>query len=399
MFIRECPNCIEIAKGHYIDSRLYKYLLEYYSDSEIRAYFEAVRRPPRRYYVRVNTLRASPEEVIERLRRKGLEAYRDEYLEEAIWFPVKGPFKVPSARKIVVADKRASESVYMGADLYAPGVVKFEEGIKKGDEVNVIAPNGEVIAYGIAQMDFEEVERVRRGLAVRVLSSVYQAPKVRGLPEYEEGLIYDQGLPAQWVSRVLNPEPGDAIIDMCAAPGGKTSHIIQLTKCKALVLAFDKSKPRILDLIDTLRRLGMLCCCQVYHADSRYLDLDMPHLIDKADKVLLDPPCTDMGVRPRLFDLKTMAMVEAMSKYQRQFVKVAVRLLRRKGVFVYSTCTLPPLENEDVVKYAMSLGLRLENVELPIASKGVSDIGGLVVRFYPNIQDTPGFFIAKLVKA
>ncbi|MCG2863926.1 MAG: RsmB/NOP family class I SAM-dependent RNA methyltransferase [Vulcanisaeta sp.] len=390
---------VEIVRGHRIDYQLYKYLLQYFSDGDLTRMFEAIRKPPSRYYVRVNTLRVSPEDLVSKLRERGLEVFMDEHLKEAIWLPIKGPNRVPSARKIVIADKRAAESVYMGANLYVPGVVKFEEGINRGDEVNVVAPNGEVVAFGIAELGSDEVGRVSNGVAVRTIVSVYSLPKVREIPEYEMGLFYDQSLPAQWVAHILDPRPGEVIVDMNAAPGGKLSHIIQLTGGRATIYAFDRSPNKVREMNERLGKLGMTGLYRAEVRDSRYLDVDKPELVGSVDKVLIDPPCSDMGVRPRLFDVKTMDLVRSMSEYQKQFIRVAWKLLKPGGVLVYSTCTIPPLENEDNIMYAEELGFRVVAVSIPNASGGlVEKYRDSVIRFYPHVHDTPGFFIARLVK-
>ncbi|WP_069808366.1 RsmB/NOP family class I SAM-dependent RNA methyltransferase [Vulcanisaeta thermophila] len=389
---------VEVVKGHRLDYQLYKYLLQYFSDSELTEILNSVRTPPTRYYVRVNTLRIEPQDLIARLRSRGLEVNQDENLSEAVWFPVKGPNRVPSARKVVLADKHAAESVFMGANLYVPGVIKFEQGVKRGDEVNVIAPSGDVVALGIAEVDGDEVGRVKRGIAVRTIVSAYEAPKIRELSEYEEGLIYDQSLPAQWVAHVMDPRPNEVIVDMNAAPGGKTSHIIQLTRGEAIVYAFDRSVGKVGELSENLRRLGMEGMYRAEARDSRYLDVDLPELVGRVDRVLIDPPCSDMGVRPRLFDVKTMDLVNSMANYQRQFIKVAWKLLKPGGALVYSTCTLTPMENEDNVKYAVELGFEVDKVHVPGSTRGFGDYGGSVIRFYPHIHDTPGFFIARLIK-
>lgn len=198
---------------------------------------------------------------------------------------------------------------------------------------------------------------------------------------------------------MIDPRPNEVIVDMNAAPGGKTSHIIQLSEGKAVVHAFDRSEGKVRELIEVLSRLGMDGLYRVEVRDTRYLDVDRPDLVNSVDKVLIDPPCTDMGVRPRLFDVKTMDLVISMSNYQRQFIKVAWKLLKPGGVLVYSTCTIPPLENEDNIAYAESLGFEVVNISVPNASGGlISKYRDSVVRFYPHIHDTPGFFIAKLRK-
>ncbi|NPB00571.1 MAG: RsmB/NOP family class I SAM-dependent RNA methyltransferase [Crenarchaeota archaeon] len=361
--------------------------------------FVSIRRPTSRYYVRVNTRKVDPYELYRRMIERGLKVHLDEHIREAIWFEVEGPNKIPSARKIVVADKYASESVYVGANLYAPGVVKAR-GVKKGDEVVIIAPTGEEVAYGIAEMSEDEIRKLRRGLAVRVLISRYRVPSLRELEEYKLGLIYDQSIAAQWVAHIVNPSYNEVIIDLNCAPGGKLTHISQL--CSSThVIGFDRSFPKIRDTVENVRRLSLESTTDVLLHDSRYVDIDFPRLVGKADKVIIDPPCTSIGVRPKLIDVKTMRDVEVASRYQEQFLRPACKLLKRGGRLVYSTCTITVLENENIVKKAVEIGLEVEYVDVPYAERGRSGdwIDYFVARFLPHVHDfSPGFFIASLIK-
>lgn len=358
------------------------------SDAEIDALFKFIKRPPRRYYIRVNTAKISPEALAERL-RSYFEVHGDELLEEALWMPVEGPFEVPEVKRRVVAEKTAAESVYMGSDLYAPGVLKAS-GVRAGDEVNVISPDGQIVAYGVAEMDGDEMIRRERGLAVRILRSVYKAPKLRGLKEYEEGLFYDQSYPAMWVGAAAKKLGARRVIDLNASPGGKATHAAQLG---ISVIAFDRSRPKIDKLLENAKRLGLEALIDAIIHDSRYLDRDFPRL--KGDVAFVDPPCSDLGVRPKLSQQLTMEEVIRLSKYQRQFLSVALKLAK---YVVYSTCTITHAENEDNVNWAKrELGAEVLDVEIPPALAGWGCDG--CKRFMPHIQDTPGFFMAVLTKS
>ncbi len=375
-----------------------KMLAKRFSYERVEAMLSNLRTPGKHYSVRVNTLKTSVEEVSEVFRRLGFTVKRHGVIREALLIGVKGPFKVRRAEKIVVADKQAAESVYMGANLYSPGVVEAE-GVKKGDEVNVVDKYGERVGYGVALMDGEEMLEKKRGVAVEVKESVYSLPRLRELDEYREGLFYSQSIPAMLVAYVLDPKPGEVIVDMCAAPGGKTTHIAQLTKNRCQVIAFDHSEKRVEELKENIKRLGVENV-EVIRADSRYIDLDYPDL--KADKVLVDPPCSALGVRPQLYNETTWDRVRALARYQLQFLWVACKIVKPGGYVVYSTCTFTEEENEMVIREVLrrrwKFKVRLYGQKPVLGLPGFTDIvkdAYLCQRFYPD-QDMPGFFIAKL---
>ena len=187
-------------------------------------------------------------------------------------------------------------------------------------------------------------------------------------------------------------------MDMCAAPGGKSSHLAQLMNDSGMIYAFDNSGSRLSKLSANMRRLGVRSVTPI-RADSRYLHVDYPHL--KADRVLIDPPCSAIGVRPKLFERKSLRDIFSCVKYQVQFFEPAVELLKVGGVLVYSTCTLTPDENESVVNFALeNFPLELDRQPIYFGSSGLSllDDAELVQRFYPDIHDTSGYFIARFVK-
>lgn len=384
------------------DDSLKRAIEKVYPGSEYFSFLRALRSPGKTITLRVNSLKVKTEELVESLKKRGLKVYTHSILEEAILLPILGPYpllETESLKKVYV-DKRAAESVYQGANLYAPGVVSVEGNVRVGDKVVILSPRGEPVATGIAKMSSSEMLSSTKGLAVETVASRYLAPKIRELPEYKLGLFYEQSIPSIIVGREVDPKPGEAIVDMCAAPGGKTSHILQLSKLKVKLYAFDNSKSRIEKMLRELSRMDMLHGnVLVKRADSRYLDLDMPNL--KADKVVLDPPCSSLGVRPKLYDSKSYDHVKALSNYQKQFLKVAWKVLKPNGVLVYSTCTVTIEENEEVILYAIEeLGFELG--ELKYKSLGLKPLNlkleGGAVRFHPQTHGTPGYFIAKLVK-
>ncbi len=388
-----------IASQYKYPLDIVEYFVTAYGEQRTLQLLNSLKRPGKYYTVRANTLRADLTIIIERLEKRGIKVFQHREVEEALLIPVEGPFEVPREGKRVIADKYAAESVMMGSHLYAPGVLKAE-GVKRGDQVYITDVFGQVVGFGVAEIDGSEMGSGKRGLAVRVEVTAYKVPSLRELPEYTEGLIYEQSLPSMVVSRVLDPQPSDYILDMCAAPGGKATHIAQLTRNQATVVALDHSKTRIAKLRENVVRLGAYSVRPI-RSDSRYVHEDFPFFV-KPNKILIDPPCSALGVRPKLYETSTLKDVEACSEYQKQFFRAAVKVLRAGGIIVYSTCTLTRQENEQLIEQIMEeLNLELVDQDFVLGSVGEHKdpaLSTLVQRFYPDIHDVTGYFIAKLKK-
>jgi len=372
-------------------------LQEYYRKlfgKEAEEIMASLRTPVEKYYIRVNTLKTSRDKLMRILRREGLKPKRSPYLKEGIYFEREGP-NFPDdyepGLKVVRANKFASESVYQGANLYAPGVLQADRSIKPGDEVEIRDPRGLLVGIGIAKMSAKEMIVSTRGLAVEVTTPKFKLPSLSELESFKEGLFYAQSLPSMVVAHVLEPSEEELIIDMAAAPGGKTSHIAQLLQNRGEIIAIDKSRNRLRKMEEELKRLGVKNV-RLVRMDARKL----PELGLQADKILLDAPCTALGIRPKLWESRTPKDIIATARYQRAFIWAAIKSLRPGGVLVYSTCTLSYEENEANVKFMLEKGLKLEEQAIFIGSEGL----GIekVQRFYPHRHLTQGFFIARLRK-
>ncbi len=348
--------------------------------------------PPRRLYVRVNTLKVSVEEYLDLAAAHGYRLYVDEEIPEALWAPVEGPMRPRRYPGRVVADKRAAESVLMGSDLYAPGVVMVG-GFSRGDMVSVYSENGVHVGSGIAFMNPEEMVKSRRGLAVRVVEPVWRSYRVHDLPGYREGLIYGQSISSMYVAHLLEPEPGDRIVDMTAAPGGKISHVVQLAGGRVEAVAVDRpSKEETLR--ETLSRLSMDRFVRVIGGDSRRLTRIYPSLRSWASKVIVDPPCTNIGVRPKVYERRTRRDVRNAALYQRSILYEAVKVAAPGGLIAYSTCTLTVDENDSNVAWASDvLGLEVVVVKRFMRPR-LSGIG----HWFSPLDGIPGFYVAILRK-
>ena len=360
---------------------------------------EALKRPPSKYFIRVNTLLTKPEEVVEEFKRAGLKVgLYGPSIPEAIYIEVEelGLREEEAAGlKEVIVDRFTAESAMMGADVYAPGVKKAAK-ITEGELVAVRSEDGFLVAIGVVAARPAETLRARRGLLVKTLKARFNLPSIRATRAYREGLIYPQSLPSMAAVRALDPRPGWRLVDLTAAPGGKVSYAYQLMRGEGLIIAVDRSNKKVEELREGLARMRMLGI-QVLRGDSRYLDLELPH--GHFDAAIVDPPCSALGVRPKLGLRLDLGAVKSLSEYQKQFLRVAAKLVKRGGRILYSTCTLTKEENEDVVDYAeRELGVTLVEPGQLHGSPSLlaGGRGPLARRFYPHLHDTPGFFYAIL---
>jgi len=370
---------------------------EVYENGWINA-LRALMMPTKRYFLRVNTLKADVEDVIETLASRGYKFKQLNYIEEAIYMNIEAGEELPRPDKFIVADRWAAENVLQGANLYIPGVLKYPPDLEKGDIIGVTDDDGLLVGVGVAEVSAIELRRKRKGVAVRMTHPVFKAPSTAELPEWKAGLVYPQSLPSIIASRVFDPQPGEVIVDMCAAPGGKLTHIAALTNDRAKIYGFDKSGRKVNALRELLKRMGIRNVI-VAKMDTRYIDLKLPQL--EADRVIIDPPCSALGVRPKLAANYTREELANFYTYQIQFLMPASKILRRGGILLFSVCTITKQEIEGIAEYATSnLPFELADQEIFTGSTGIDRYSNCrcIQRFHPHIHDTPGFGIILLRK-
>jgi len=352
--------------------------------------------PVRSYYVRCNTQAISPEGLASLLRKKGLEIKRIEAVPEAIGISVEGPFEITPTKVKVVVDKKTAESVLQGANVYAPGILNCES-MHLGNLVTVMSEVGEIVAIGQVEMNVTDVLTFRKGLAISVTRRRFHSPQIRELDEFSKGFLYPQSLAAMVTARVLDPNPNETIVDMNCAPGGKLSHLSQLMQNQGKVYGFDRNSRKIRQTRETASKLGCMNVVLSIH-DSRYLPEDFPDL--SPDRVLIDPPCSALGLRPKAYDVTTKERIENLAAYQKQFVKSASQIVKPGGTVVYSVCTFTLEECEKVAEYAVNeCNLHLVQQSPRIGEPGLDRFpkGLLCQRFHPRKHEI-GYFIAKFVR-
>lgn len=214
---------------------------------------------------------------------------------------------------------------------------------------------------------------------------------------FKSGKIVIQEEPAALASIILNPRPGDVVVDIAAAPGGKTEHMGELMMNQGAIHAFDTDRARMGRLEELVRRAG-ITIVKTYVKDGREAHRVLGEEI--ADRVLVDPPCTSDGTLARNPDLRWRLMedeVTKLSQLQYELLKAAIKLVKPGGYILYTTCTLLVEENEEVIKKL----LEKEGGRVRLVPLGGPYSGGFMpgtMRVWPHIHRTIGFFYALLQK-
>jgi NOL1/NOP2/sun family putative RNA methylase len=226
-----------------------------------------------------------------------------------------------------------------------------------------------------------------------------------------DGKVYIQNA-ASWLPVLaLDPQPEERILDVCAAPGGKTSHVAAHAQGRASIVANDNSRPRLAKLQATMKRTRA--------STERYTLFDATQLArklegDQFDKILLDAPCSGEGMmqlsRQKDFATWSPAQIKRLQQLQKRILGQAWQLLKPGGTLVYSTCTMAPEENEAVVDYFLrhngDATVQPLDIDLPNRVACVQEWNGK--QFQPVVRNcmrlvpsstTEAFFVAVFKKA
>ncbi|XP_030406282.1 putative methyltransferase NSUN6 isoform X1 [Gopherus evgoodei] len=434
--------------------------------------------PPAFTTVRVNTHLASVkqvknllfEEIHKQFKDLSVPVLQHPELQDLLLIPVIGPRKdLQKQSSEVIVGAQCGNSVLRGAHVFVPGIISASKFMKAGDVVSVYSDiEGKCkrgakvflgtkvfIGNGISELSRSEIfssSGSLKGIGIRMTDPVYLSPS---LDNVLSSYLFLQNLPSAVVSHVLNPQPGERILDMCAAPGGKTTHLATLMHDQGEVIAMDKIANKVKKIKQNAALLQLNCvkafCCDgtkvlatgkkedgqgavlmtlVLFPGWKFLNEGPPFSAESFDRILLDVPCSGMGQRPNMAYFWTLKEVMSYQPLQRKLFSTAVKLLKPGGTLVYSTCTITLSENEEQVAWALETFpcLQLQSQEPHIGGEGMMGAGlsldqlKLLQRFDPSsvtsremdinsLQDSReddlillankdciGFFIAKFIK-
>lgn len=211
----------------------------------------------------------------------------------------------------------------------------------------------------------------------------------------QNGLIYIQSISSMMPAIILEARPQEKILDMCAAPGSKTTYLASFMENRGTIDAWDIYPHKINLIRENAKRLGI----SIIHAEAKDSTLAYPALYNTYDRVLLDAPCSGLGVishKPEIKWRRSEADLMEFPKIQKKLLENASRYIKKDGILVYSTCTLNKKENENIIEEFLSSHPGFVSVDFSIPAAGESKNG--MMTLWPDQFGSDGFFLAKLRK-
>lgn len=215
------------------------------------------------------------------------------------------------------------------------------------------------------------------------------------LDAYRQGLFHVQDLASQYCCMALDPQPGERLLDCCAAPGGKSFTLAERMANEGELIAMDLYESKVGLVREGASRLG-LSCIQVCSGDASNPQID----IGKFDKILCDVPCSGIGIIRRKPEIryKNVAILDNLAEMQYRILCNNANRLRPGGRLVYSTCTLNPAENEAIVARFLSEHPDFAPAEALTQLARRPGEGAHHITLFPHVHHTDGFFIAAVTK-
>lgn len=218
---------------------------------------------------------------------------------------------------------------------------------------------------------------------------------------HQAGYVYSQEPSAMIVASVCAAQPGEKVLDLCAAPGGKTTQLASQLQGEGLLVANEIFPKRAKILSENIERWGVKNALVINHAPAELV----PHFTGFFDRILVDAPCSGEGMfrkEPEAVHQWTPELVAECAARQKEILSSAVKMLKQGGTLVYSTCTFAPEEDEQIVSWLIeNYPFTLEEIKMAQVSHGRSEWGSVpdlikTVRLWPHKKQGEGHFVAKL---
>ncbi|WP_419726790.1 16S rRNA (cytosine(967)-C(5))-methyltransferase RsmB [Terrisporobacter petrolearius] len=231
---------------------------------------------------------------------------------------------------------------------------------------------------------------------------VDEAIKVENLKDIENNILYKEGLftiqdiSSMLVGKVINPKEKSLVLDVCSAPGGKTTHIATLMKNTGQVVSRDIYEHKLKLIKASSKRLN-LTNVDVQEFDGLSLDKDS---IGKFDYVLADVPCSGLGIIRRKPEIKYKEKEEFrdLPPIQKKILENASKYVKKGGTLIYSTCTIQDSENIDVINEFLQKNRNFELAPIDEVKVDLDNQEKGYMKIYPNVHEMDGFFISKLIR-
>ncbi|MEM3666792.1 MAG: RsmB/NOP family class I SAM-dependent RNA methyltransferase, partial [Candidatus Bathyarchaeia archaeon] len=261
--------------------------------------------------------------------------------------------------------------------------------------LNTLKAAEDEILERIAKDDvkLEKVEELK--YAYRVVSAKQPLTQIKS---FRKGLFYIQDKASCFAAEAANPKPGMSVLDVCAAPGAKTTYLAQLMRNRGAIYSMDYSKRRMAIWRGEINRMGVEIAEPIVADACNQLPFTM-----EADIVVLDPPCTSTGAFGKLPSAKwrlTRRSVDKMAEIQWQMINNCAEKVKPGGILVYSTCSITVEENEMLIERFLKWHPEYSLSEIT-PKMGLPGLRGMEKcrRLYPHIHHCNGFFIAKLLRS
>lgn len=334
---------------------------------------------------------AAVSETVALAKSKGEAAFVNAVLRRAASTPLPLPPEGRRARYLSVKESFPLPTVRRFLDLYgeeetAALLSAFNDSHPLSLTVNTARVSVEALGERFAEAGL----RWERGRYSPLTVKVYDSPPPTALPGFDEGLFFVQDEASAIAALALSPSAKDRIIDVCAAPGGKSLAAAVLAEGKSESFAFDLHESKLSLIRESAARLGLSLCVSALDAREGDASFD-----GTADRVICDVPCSGLGVLGKKADLRYRPLDGSLAPLGYDILCRSARYLKKGGVLVYSTCTLLPEENEENVNRFLANHEGFVGEDFAVGDVG-SEKGCLTL--LPHKHGTDGFFVARIKK-